>query len=330
MLNVFILLSLWSAANCWTDIPLTPNKTYTSNISLVSREETSLTFSFDPNYTPRLTTILYPDHFAESVGFLVTDACIASSFSLPSPSSSSDSSPVVASRPICQQSCPQSNGIFGIGVTSFANHTVGIKIELEDISVTLDNPRSTTVRYRAPIYFRYDFANSPSRVLFQVRSSSHTEAIVSIQNKSCPVFDAPDNVEYQVRLHSDFTLVLTIQGRRQTMTTQADIFAEQSEHNENGLYIVVVLLEEDCMLEKDITITPVAMLPLDEYAGKVFFMLSWFFMPIVIFFVLLSFETCRRRGFALFEPHTEEAKVDLVEKDEEDEVEITHATTPPT
>ncbi len=119
-------------------------------------------------------------------------------------------------------------------------------------------------------------------------------------------------------------LVFTLQGKRQTITTQADIRADRSSDDNYGVYVVIVMEEDQgCGVEKTLTVTAVKNLPVDDYAVKVAFMLSWFMLPMLIFFLLLAIELCRRHGFLIYEVQSK--PVDVVGDGEElveDEVRI--------
>ena len=193
----FVLLTArGSAEPVDIDIPLTPGHPFNLSQQVAPKEDVTLNFLFNVSYTPRLTTTLTPDGSGASVAFLISDACTASAFSLPLSVNVDGCLSYEGSRSICQQACSMP-GQFSLSLSSFARHNVSIAVDLEDISLLVDVPKSVRVRSYAPIFLRYDYAES-SRIHFQVRSTSHSVAIVSIQNQSCPVFDLPDNVAFQV------------------------------------------------------------------------------------------------------------------------------------
>ena len=176
---------------------LVPGQPFLRNETVGPDSDVILKFSFNNSYTPRISTQLFNLHVPSSVGYSLSDACFATSFFLP-PSQSSDSdkcSVIEASRLLCQRRCPIS-GMFSLALSSFSTQNVSLDISLENIAISLNQPRKVTVRPWAPVFLRYDFLNSEN-VQFSLRSASAATITVSIQNESCPVFDTPDNVAYQ-------------------------------------------------------------------------------------------------------------------------------------
>ncbi len=75
----------------------------------------------------------------------------------------------------------------------------------------------------------------------------------------------------------------------------------------NGVFVVLVFQPgQGCDLEKNITITVLDTLPLDEYASRVANMMSWFLAPAIVYLVLLAVERFRQRGFSFNEPELHE------------------------
>ena len=86
------------------------------------------------------------------------------------------------------------------------------------------------------------------------------------------------------------------------MSTQADLYASR-EDGRYGVYVVMVFEPgQDCELVKEITVTAMDTLSVDEYPAKVLIMFSWFLAPTVLFFTLLIIERVRHQGFAINEP----------------------------
>ncbi len=147
--------------------------------------------------TPRVTTTLTDKKHTLNV--LVSDPCVSTAYTLPAFSAKkSGCLNMRDSRPVCQNQCGR--GRFALSLNTFAEQlNVSVAVELEDIALVLDEPKTVSVRSWSPAFLRFDFAPyDMDSVSFQVRSSSSAVATVSIQNESCPVFDMPDNVDFTV------------------------------------------------------------------------------------------------------------------------------------
>jgi hypothetical protein len=180
---------------------ITPGRPFNYTAAVGPDSPVLLKFEFNGTFSPRLTTSLRADETLQtSVSVLVSDACVASAYSIPSLDSRQDSCfSVQDSRSLCQNACPV-QGKFSMALSSYTAQNVSILVDLEDISLIMGVPRTVTVRSWSPVYLRFDFDDFVmDSVEFQIRSDSSTVAIVSVQNESCPVFDLPDNVAFQVK-----------------------------------------------------------------------------------------------------------------------------------
>eukprot|EP00047_Mylnosiga_fluctuans_P007963 m.256361 g.256361 ORF g.256361 m.256361 type:complete len:837 (-) comp20124_c0_seq1:184-2694(-) len=287
------LLMLWLPALA-AAITLTPDQPFRSNVT-AGLHPLELRFDFNSTLTPRVQTrLLGLATNKSSVAVLLSDACSASAYSLPSINARrGDCSSVVDSRPVCQNKCGYGN--FSLDLTSYDTRNVSLVVELENIALAMDVPKTVSVWRWSPVILRFEFAaNAVDSVTFEVRSATEElVATVSIQNESCPVFDLADNVDYQ--------------GKRQTFTTQADIRADLKDSDTVGVFVVIVLWNvHDCDIEKTITITPRYNLPTSDYAAKVAIMVSWFLAPMAVFFLFLAIERYRLHGFSFYDLEPEQ------------------------
>ncbi|KAK7479399.1 hypothetical protein BaRGS_00029316, partial [Batillaria attramentaria] len=114
------------------------------------------------------------------------------------------------------------------------NFTLSAEI-LESFQLQSDKPHNITVSPSEPQFFKYTFPEDVESVVLTVVSRSHSAGdagpcnIVSVQNIMCPVFDLDNDINYE--------------GRRQTMTTQANFFLEKKDYAEFQSFFVVIFVK---------------------------------------------------------------------------------------
>eukprot|EP00048_Salpingoeca_helianthica_P024965 m.36737 g.36737 ORF g.36737 m.36737 type:complete len:848 (-) comp9713_c0_seq1:26-2569(-) len=293
---VLALLAVTWASATPIDIvyDLSPERPFHSTQRVGPNNDVTFRFTFNESYTPRFATSLVKGSLqtnrSSAVSYLVADACYANSLFLPASRDEDECGSTQAERSICQKAC-DFPGDFAIAVSSFAPQNITLNVTLEDINLLLAQPRKIKLRSWSPVFLRFDFGTL-QRVHFRLRSETQEEVIVSIQNETCPLFDMPSSVQYQ--------------GKHMTMSTQGDIYADL-EDGQHGVYVVVVFKPgQGCSLTKEITITAIETLPIDQYYIKVLIMMSWFLGPSLAFFTLFIIEKYRKHGFAMNEPELQE------------------------
>ncbi|XP_059141458.1 SID1 transmembrane family member 1-like [Physella acuta] len=102
---------------------------------------------------------------------------------------------------------------------------------LTDFEITHEVPRTFNLTVWEPTYFMYTFPAGVSSVLLKVTSQSHICMTVSVQKIKCPVFDLANNVEFE--------------GKHQTMSTQAAMFLEKDDYDDQGGFYVVFIVKPD-------------------------------------------------------------------------------------
>eukprot|EP00052_Salpingoeca_macrocollata_P018810 m.154987 g.154987 ORF g.154987 m.154987 type:complete len:926 (+) comp20798_c0_seq2:560-3337(+) len=230
-----------------------------------------------------------------SVSFVTTLPCATSSFDLPLFFLDGGCRYTSVARSICPVASCAYHDRFTLSVSSYTRSTFRARVRLVDVQLQLDQPSVQSISTSEPVFVRYFWneAADGGAVNVAVRSAHDANvAVVSIQNASCPVFDLPTNFQYQ--------------GLRQTFTDKADVYVERSSMTEQGFYIVFLVqpTQDQCQLEKTVTVAISAAMPTSQYARAVVIMLIPYLVMFAVTLCVMAYELARGRGIS--EPTFEE------------------------
>ena len=209
-------------------------------------------------------------------------------------------------------------------VSAFVNSSFSLQAELLDRALSVGDIVKVNVSANAPAFYRFDFGQE-DRVTIHARSSkpdnNNLQAVVSLQNGSCPIYDLPSNVQFT--------------GIHQSIVHAGSFYLTRNKLGKSVYVVVVVRPSDQCGLpepkEFEISVQPA--LSYTKYGLAVVFIVSLFFiLPFLLFWVVIRWEKLRGIGFNELAPPKEwilaPADNNLPQVDTDDEDGFVHVSRP--
>jgi hypothetical protein len=176
-----------------------------------------------------------------------------------------------------------------VTVSSFASENFTLEASLNDRKLHLDAPVTVQASSNAPVFYIFHFDDAMEGVIFDIKSDGDNEqlqAVVSLQNSSCPIYDLPSDVSFS--------------GLHQTMRKQSYMSTTRHRLGRDIYLVLVVRPDEHCRIPefKTFTIHARSAPPKSSYTWPLVFNFGIFLaLPFLAYWLFISIEWFRGFGF---------------------------------